>query len=117
MSALCARSIARPAGRAFLLFLVDFRKAKIKKEFRALRSASQGSALRTRSLSRKAGESFISACGREFIFLRCLGLAAVSHSTHRAQWSSRVDHLMQSIECIRQTTHLIDEPTRDGLLP
>ena len=28
---LCAKSIARPAGRAFFVFLVDFRKAKIKK--------------------------------------------------------------------------------------
>ena len=31
MSALCARSIARPAGRASIFVLVDFRKAKIKK--------------------------------------------------------------------------------------
>ena len=31
MSALCARSIARPAGRASIFVLVDFRNAKIKK--------------------------------------------------------------------------------------
>ncbi|OUP53405.1 hypothetical protein B5F17_05200 [Butyricicoccus pullicaecorum] len=61
MSALCARSIARPAGRASIFVLVDFRKAKIKRGFRVLRDTTQGSALRTRGLSRKAGESFIFA--------------------------------------------------------
>jgi len=48
------------------LILVDFPSrgiGKIKGEFRALRSATQGSALRTRSLSRKAGESFHIGCG------------------------------------------------------
>ena len=50
----------------FYSFLVDFRRAKIKRGFRALRSAAQGSALRTRSLSRKAGESFNIGCGACF---------------------------------------------------
>ena len=53
--------VARPAGRAFAFILVDSgQKTGIKRGFRHLRMATQGSALRTRSLSRKAGESFIS---------------------------------------------------------
>ena len=66
MSALCARSIARPAGRASIFVLVDFPSrgiGKIKRGFRTLRSPTQGSALRTRGLSRKAGESFSSPAG------------------------------------------------------
>ena len=60
MSALSAQGIARPAERAFCSVLVDFRGSENQRgEFLALRSATQGSALRTRSLSRKAGESFI----------------------------------------------------------
>ena len=64
MSAPGARGIARRARRAFNLFFVDsgFGRNQLG-EFRALRSATQGSALRTRSLSRKAGESFISPSG------------------------------------------------------
>ena len=66
MSALCARSIARPVGRASIFVLVDFPSrgiGKIKRGFRTLRSPTQGSALRTRGLSRKAGESFSSPAG------------------------------------------------------
>ncbi len=51
------------ADALFYYFLVDFRFAKIKRGFRTLRSPAQGSALRTRSLSRKAGESFHYGCG------------------------------------------------------
>ena len=58
MSALCARSISLAAASDYFFILVDFRKAKIKRGFRVLRDTAQGSALRTRSLSRKAGESF-----------------------------------------------------------
>ncbi len=37
--------------------------------FRHLRMATQGSALRTRSLLKKAGENFISPTGREFLLI------------------------------------------------
>ena len=61
MSALCARKYCASADAIIFFVLVDFPSreiGKIKRGFRALRSAAQGSALRTRSLSRKAGESF-----------------------------------------------------------
>ena len=57
---LCAK-VLRVCGRAFVFILVDFSSreiGKIKRGFRGLRATAQGSALRTRSLSRKAGESF-----------------------------------------------------------
>ena len=64
MSALCARSFSRPEGRDYFFFvLVDFPSreiGKIKRGFRALRSAAQGSALRTRKPFEKGlSESFI----------------------------------------------------------
>ena len=40
-----------------------------KRGFRILRDATQGSALRTRSLLKKAGENFISPTGREFLLI------------------------------------------------
>ena len=49
----------RGCGRAFYSFLVDSgQRPESRGEFRILRDATQGSALRTRGLSRKAGESF-----------------------------------------------------------
>ena len=55
------REAFRVLRDAIIFFiLVDFRKAKIKRGFRALRSASQGSALRTRKPFEKGlSESFI----------------------------------------------------------
>ena len=41
-------------------------------ELRALRSAPQGSALRTRGLLKKAGENFISPAGGSFFLVRCV---------------------------------------------
>ena len=70
------RSIARPAGRASIFVLVDFPSrgiGKIKRGFRTLRSPTQGSALRTRGLSRKAGESFSSPAGGFPSHSYCLG--------------------------------------------
>ena len=61
MSGQRPRSISLAAASDYFFVLVDFRKAKIKREFRALRSASQGSALRTRKPFEKGlSESFIS---------------------------------------------------------
>ncbi|MFR4973095.1 MAG: hypothetical protein ACLUB2_06760 [Butyricicoccus pullicaecorum] len=54
---MCAK-VLRVCGRAFVFILVDFSSreiGKIKRGFRGLRATAQGSALRTRSLSRKAG--------------------------------------------------------------
>ncbi len=69
MSALCARREFRSLRRAIIFFiLVGFPSreiGKIKRGFRPLRRATQGSALRTRSLSRKAGETFSDWCGAE----------------------------------------------------
>jgi len=61
MSALCARKYCASADALLFLFWLIFprgRSGKSKGEFRSLRRAAQGAALRTRSLSRKAGESF-----------------------------------------------------------
>ena len=60
MSALGAREL-RVCGRVVKSSFVDSRGGHRESigEFRILRDAAQGSALRTRSLSRKAGESFI----------------------------------------------------------
>ena len=63
MSALCARSIARPAGRASIFVLVDFRNAKIKRGFRVLRDTTQGSALRTRKPLKRFDRNFIAPDG------------------------------------------------------
>ena len=64
MSALSAPGYCAVCGqRFFFIFWLIFAKAKIKREFRALRSATQGSALRTRGLLKKAGENFIVWCG------------------------------------------------------
>ena len=78
MSGHWPRSISLAAASDYFFILVDSgQKTGIKRGFRALRSASQGSALRTRSLSRKAGESFnmgavlIYACERD-LFTRLI---------------------------------------------
>ena len=96
----------------FYYFLVDFPSREIGKIKRGFRSLRRAASLRgwiapgnSSPGPRLLGASQIGA------------LTTVSHPTHRAQWPSGVDHLMQRIECIRQTTHLIDETTRDGLLP
>ena len=63
MSGQRPRSISLAAASDYFFVLVDFRKAKIKREFRALRSASQGSALRTRKPFEKGlSESFNFGC-------------------------------------------------------
>ncbi len=61
MSALGAPGISLAAASDWVHFLVDSRDGHRESigEFRILRDAAQGAALRTRSLSRKAGESFI----------------------------------------------------------
>ena len=70
MSGQRPRSISLAAASDYFFVLVDFRKAKIKREFRALRSASQGSALRTRKPFEKGlSESFISPAGGLSLFL------------------------------------------------
>ncbi len=64
MSGQRPQSISLAAASDYFFVLVDFRKAKIKRRFRALRSASQGSALRTRKPFEKGlSESFISPAG------------------------------------------------------
>ena len=66
MSALCARSISRPAGRDYFFVLVNFRKAKIKRGFRVLRDTTQGSALRTRKPLKRFDRNFNYGCGAEW---------------------------------------------------
>ena len=69
MSALGAQGNCATCGsRALNYFWLIPAQAGINRGFRPLRRATQGAALRTRSLSRKAGESFHFACVREFIF-------------------------------------------------
>ena len=64
MSGHWPQSISLAAASDYFFVLVDSgQKAGIKRGFRVLRDTAQGSALRTRSLSRKAGESFISPAG------------------------------------------------------
>ena len=62
---LCAKSISLAAASDYFFILVDFRKSENQKRgFRALRSASQGSALRTRKPFEKGlSESFNWGCG------------------------------------------------------
>ena len=61
MSGHWPRSISLAAASDYFFVLVDFRLAKIKREFRTLRSPTQGSALRTRKPFEKGlSESFIS---------------------------------------------------------
>mgnify|MGYP006065315669 CR=1 FL=1 len=61
MSALGAQGDFARCGERLSLFFVDSRGGHRESigGFRILRDAAQGAALRTRSLSRKAGESFI----------------------------------------------------------
>ena len=54
---LCAKHCAS-ADALFYYFLVDFRKAKIKRGFRTLRSPAQGSALRTRKPLKRFDRNF-----------------------------------------------------------
>ena len=61
--------IARPAGRAFVFILVDSgQKTGIKRGFRHLRMATQGSALRTRKPLKRFDRNFISAAAESFFF-------------------------------------------------
>ncbi len=64
MSGHWPRSISLAAASDYFFILVDSgQKTGIKREFRHLRMATQGSALRTCSLLKKAGENFISPAG------------------------------------------------------
>ncbi|OUP53406.1 hypothetical protein B5F17_05205 [Butyricicoccus pullicaecorum] len=64
MSALGAQRVLPPAGGAFNYFWLIPAKPESIGEFRALRSATQGSALRTRKPFEKGlSESFISPAG------------------------------------------------------
>ena len=64
MSGHWPRSISLAAASDYFFILVDSgQKTGIKRGFRHLRMATQGSALRTCSLLKKAGENFISPAG------------------------------------------------------
>ena len=60
MSGQRPQSISLAAASDYFFVLVDFRKAKIKREFRTLRSPTQGSALRTRKPLKRFDPNFIS---------------------------------------------------------
>ena len=60
MSGQRPRSISLAAASDYFFVLVDFRLAKIKREFRTLRSPTQGSALRTRKPLKRFDPNFIS---------------------------------------------------------
>ena len=61
-----SRDCAVCGRRFYFSFWLIFAKAKIKRDFRTLRSPAQGSALRTRGLLEKAGENFISPAGGNY---------------------------------------------------
>ncbi len=64
MSGHWPQSISLAAASDYFFVLVDSgQKTGIKRGFRVLRDTAQGSALRTRSLLKKAGENFISPAG------------------------------------------------------